>query len=131
MPLIWSKYLEVGIPEIDQQHKQLVDQMNALYNAIMQNQAQSEITKILGFLNRYIAQHFGYEESCMHRHKCPVADINKQAHGVFISTLKSIEAEVQTKGVSPNLAIRVNKELLDWFGNHISKIDTQLKMSMK
>lgn len=131
MPLMWSKYLEVGIPEIDQQHQQLIEQMNILYDAIMKNKAKEEITNILNFLNKYVAEHFGYEESCMHRHKCPVANVNKEAHGVFIATLKSIDEEIKTKGVTPSLAIRVNKELLDWFGKHITKIDTQLKLAMK
>jgi hemerythrin len=130
MGLTWTESLNTGIPEIDQQHKQLIDQMNLLYNAIQNNKGSEEIQNIMTFLSSYVYQHFGYEENCMHRYKCPIATTNKSAHTQFINSLNEINEELNTKGASISLAIKVNQNLLEWFGNHIRKIDTQLKACM-
>lgn len=130
MSLRWTDSLNIGIPEIDQQHKQLIDQMNLLYDAIQKDKGTQEIKNIMTFLQSYINQHFGYEETCMHRYKCPIATENKAAHLQFINAFNEINNEINTKGASISLAIKVNQNLLEWFMNHIKKIDTQLKACM-
>lgn len=131
MPLvIWNNSLSVGIPEIDQQHKQLIEQLNLLVDAMHANSGKEEIQRIVHFLDIYVAQHFSYEEGCMHRYKCPVASTNTAAHSQFINTLKRIKTQLNQKGPSLLLAIEVNEQLLDWFVNHIKKIDRELKPCM-
>lgn len=127
MALTWNNALKTGIPQIDQEHQQLIEQMNLLYEAIRLNQGMAEIKNIMAFLNSYVYKHFGNEENCMHRYKCPVAAENKAAHAQFISALNQINQELLAKGPSTDLAIAVNKNLLEWFANHIQKIDMQLK----
>ncbi|HEY9662194.1 MAG TPA: hemerythrin family protein [Allocoleopsis sp.] len=131
MPLvIWNDSLAIGIPEIDQQHRQLIDQLNILVDAMHANRGREEIQRIVGFLDMYVNQHFGFEEACMQRHQCPVAGQNNQAHAQFRQTLAEVKAELNTKGSSVALAIKVNEQLLDWFVNHIKKIDRALKPCM-
>jgi hemerythrin len=130
MPLIWDDSLKIGIPEIDQQHKQLIDQMNLLVEAMKNNKGQDEIQKIINFLDLYVRQHFGFEEQCMHRYKCPIAQTNDQAHQQFIANYEEIKTEFANRGPSFVLVLQINQNLLDWFINHIRKIDTQLKPCM-
>jgi len=127
MPLIWTESLKTGVPEIDRQHQQLINQMNLLYEAIQNDQGMQEIQNIMTFLSKYVNDHFGYEESCMYRYQCPVAKENKSAHLHFINSLNEIKQELNSQGASVNLAIKVNQNLLEWFANHIRKIDSQLK----
>lgn len=129
--VIWNSSLEIGIPEIDRQHKQLIDQLNLLVDAMHANRGVEEIQGIIRFLDLYVVQHFAFEEGCMHKNKCPVATHNDQAHAKFSTTLREIKMEFQTQGSSLALAIRVNEELLDWFVNHIKKIDKELKAYTK
>lgn len=130
MPLIiWNDSLKIGLPEIDQQHKQLIDQLNRLVDAMQANRGTAEIQEIVRFLDIYVNQHFSYEEGCMHRFSCPVATQNKAAHAHFINVLAEVKTELRNKGASLGLAIKVNEQLLDWFVNHIKKIDIQLKAS--
>lgn len=130
MTLLWSNSLKIGIPEIDRQHQQLIEQMGYLYNAIQQDRGEREIKEILKFLNKYVVEHFGHEESCMLKYRCPVAQQNKAKHSEFTANLRAIETEFLTKGASENLAIEINKNLLQWFANHIKSIDTSLKSCM-
>ncbi|TVQ53035.1 MAG: hemerythrin [Spirulina sp. DLM2.Bin59] len=130
MPLAWDDSLKIGIPEIDHQHKLMIDQMNLLVDALKDNKAQEEIQKIIHFLDGYVEQHFGFEEKCMHRYKCPIATTNDQAHRQFITSYNEIKAEFKAHGPSFMLVLQINQNLLDWFINHIRKIDTQLKPCM-
>jgi hemerythrin len=129
--VIWNDSLNIGIPEIDRQHKQLIDQLNNLVDAMYSNRGQEEIQTVVRFLDLYVAQHFGFEENCMQRYQCPAGANNTAAHAKFIKTLNEVKQELQTKGASLSLAIKVNEQLLDWFVNHIKKIDRELKTCMK
>ncbi|MEG3935950.1 hemerythrin family protein [Microcoleus sp. T3_B1] len=131
MPLvIWNDSLAIGIPEIDHQHKQLIEQLNALVDAMHTNRGKEEINRIVQFLDLYVGQHFYFEERCMHRYKCPVASDNEAAHSKFMKTLVEVKDELRKNGSSLSLAIKVNEQLLDWFVNHIKKIDRELKPCM-
>nr|WP_281349544.1 hemerythrin domain-containing protein [Sodalinema gerasimenkoae] len=79
------------------------------------------------FLGRYIDQHFGFEENCMNAYQCPIACENKQAHRYFRQTFEDIKCQFEQEGASLSLVLKVNRNLLDWFINHIRKIDMQLK----
>ncbi|USR91765.1 hemerythrin family protein [Phormidium yuhuli AB48] len=123
----WDESLRVGIDRIDQQHQQLIDQLNLLMIALQENKAKSEIERIINFLDQYIDQHFGFEENCMNAYQCPVACENKKAHHYFRQTFEEIKHQFRQEGASLSLVLKVNRNLLDWFINHIRKIDMQLK----
>lgn len=130
MPLvIWNDALKIGLPEVDQQHKRLIDQLNRLVDAMQANRGAAEIQEIVRFLDIYVEQHFNYEESCMHRFNCPVGAQNQAAHAHFIKVLTEVKTELRSTGASLALALKVNGQLLDWFVNHIKKVDIQLKAS--
>jgi len=131
MALVWNAELETGIPEIDAQHKELIDKMNELIQAIQKNQDPHTIQRIVSSLSSCANLHFGYEETCMNRYQCPIAEKNKMLHGVFIKTFNEVRRELLFHGPSMELKERIEKELLDWFGQHIQGIDTQLKPCMK
>ena len=61
----WKDSLNVGIVEIDEQHKKLVGLINKLFEA-MANGKSSEIMKsVLGELSNYVNTHFATEEKLM------------------------------------------------------------------
>ncbi len=130
MSLVWNASLETGIPDIDAQHKQLIDKMNELLAAIQANSDQQSIQRIVSSLSSIANLHFGYEETCMNRYRCPIAEKNKMLHGLFTQSFSEIRRELLFNGSSPELQDRIEKDLLDWFGKHIKGIDTQLKACM-
>ena len=126
----WTESLAIGIPLIDAQHKQLLDQLDTLADALKTSKGDQELKSILRFLDMYVTQHFGYEETCMHRHQCPVAQLNDNAHELFRKKLRLVRQEIEQKGASVRSAARVQQELSSWFVSHIQMIDTRLKKSM-
>lgn len=127
MPLTWDSSLKIGIEKIDQQHKELIDAINAVLLAMNVGKDPRTVRNLLLEVASITFRHFGYEESCMHRAKCPVAAKNKAMHTHFKEVLAEVQEELLKSGASPALYNRIDQELLDWFGSHIRGIDTQLK----
>lgn len=122
----WNDSLKIGLPLIDVQHQQLLDQMDLLVEAIRNKQDYKQIKNILRFLNMYVSNHFGYEEQCMHLHHCPAAAQNQSAHAYFKQRLGEIDQLVNSTQSLEKVADKVSQELISWFVNHIRSIDSQL-----
>ncbi|MGC8720293.1 MAG: hemerythrin domain-containing protein, partial [Thermodesulforhabdaceae bacterium] len=62
MPLIrWDESLSVGIAEIDDQHKRLVNMINELYDAMLQKKGKAVLSQIIKEMAEYAAVHFATE----------------------------------------------------------------------
>lgn len=127
----WNDSLKIGIPLLDCQHEQLLDQMDQLLEAMESHKAEQEIRSIMGFLKMYINNHFNYEESCMNLYQCPVACKNKSSHGNFLTILQNINHKLDQKYPLEIIGVQVKRELLDWFVNHIKTVDIQLQSYVK
>ena len=122
----WNDSLRIGVPLIDLQHKQLLDQMDRLIDEMKNKKDPQQIKSILGFLDSYVDNHFSYEESCMNLYKCPVACQNKDAHAKFMKTLAEVHQQINQNKSLDLIASRVQNELSSWFVNHIKGIDVKL-----
>jgi hemerythrin len=131
MARTWNDSLKIGIPLLDIQHEQLLDQMDQLLEAMEKDKHTAELKSIMGFLKMYVNNHFNYEESCMTLHKCPVACKNQEAHARFSNTLADINDKIEANLPGMSISYLVKKELLDWFVNHIKSIDRQLEASIQ
>jgi hemerythrin len=126
MPTIqWDQSMTTGLDTVDAQHKQLIAWLNDLMEAISQGRARSEIQGILAKLDAYSAFHFGHEEECMARYKCPAAEQNMLAHKDFVVTLAALRDEFDRDGATAHLVVRVEVEMLRWLTTHIKRTDTQ------
>lgn len=127
MPTIqWDQSMATGVDSVDAQHKQLIAWLNDLLAAVSQGRAGSEIQGLLDQLGTYSATHFGHEEECMVRYKCPAAEQNMLAHKDFVVTLAALRDEFDRDGATAHLVVRVEVEMLRWLTTHIKRTDTQL-----
>jgi hemerythrin len=127
MPTIqWDESMATGVDTVDAQHKQLIAWLNDLMAAISQGRARSEIQGLLAKLGAYSTFHFGHEEECMARYKCPAAEQNILAHKDFVVTLAALTDEFDRDGATAHLVVRVEVEMLRWLTTHIKRMDTQL-----
>lgn len=122
----WHDSLSIGVPLIDIQHKQLLNQIDTLLEALNAKQDAQQITSMLAFLDRYVNNQFGYEEQCMHLKQCSAVGRNKLAHEYFQMRLKIIREMLGQKKPSNSVAKQILEELLFWFTNPIRVIDTKL-----
>jgi hemerythrin-like metal-binding protein len=122
----WSNNLALGIPLIDQQHRELINQINELIDAIRTGKGQKKIKTVLIFLEDYVVRHFSDEEALMQEYKYPGYPAHKSLHLKFIEALKTLKEELrdkQDRGLY--LVFRLQTLVMDWFVNHIVKADKQ------
>lgn len=132
MPNIqWDPSMTTGVESLDTQHRQLIAWLNDLLSAISQGCGRTEIEGLLNQLGNYAVTHFGDEEECMTRYKCPVAEANAAAHKDFVATFTSFKEEYDRNGATAHLVVRVESELMRWLTSHIKRTDTQLAPCVK
>ena len=61
----WTKEYELGIKEIDNQHKGLVIIINELFELMSQGKAKAKMNEIFDHLTDYTKKHFKDEERIM------------------------------------------------------------------
>ena len=127
MTLIWTKALETGFKQVDDEHRVLITELNKLGDMLKANHIDVEAAKaFMTFLGTYTARHFTHEETCMHANHCPLGTANKAAHAQFIQMFVSAKLRLGA-GASMEELRTLHTTLCDWVQSHIMKIDTSLR----
>jgi hemerythrin-like metal-binding protein len=125
--ITWSAALETGHPIIDRDHRQLVDTLNTLEEAIKKGAGKEEMHKIIGFLNTYTREHFKREEAYTLQVRCPNHAENIQAHAELIKKLDGWVEHLNSTGSTISLVLGVYRETNQWIQQHILKVDCKLR----
>lgn len=116
----WTEELQVGIREIDEQHRWLVDQTNALHDA-MQGSARAEhVGELLEGLMDYVMNHFIVEENLFIRLKYPQTDAHQAQHNLFSGQVMSL---LGRHDAGEEVGVEALELLKDWLIHHILKVD--------
>lgn len=127
----WTDDLSVGIDEIDNQHKMLVNILNQLLLAVVDRKSTEVIGQILDALLDYTRTHFELEETLMRSagYHGPEFETHLEAHSAFIEKMNSVahKAMVENKMVSFELM----NFLKHWLRDHISVTDRKYAVALK
>lgn len=127
MPIVWSDKLVVGIPEIDSQHREIVENLNQLEQAIAERRPEPEIEEILAFLDFYVVLHFRAEERKMDACSCSAAAANRTAHEDFLRSFTEVRRAFDAGGATEALLERVQEDLMRWLETHIGGVDCRMR----
>lgn len=116
----WSDAYSLGLPEIDDQHKVLIDLINQLWAAIIKRATPAETLVLVEELEKYTISHFGAEETFMRITGYPEFDRHKKFHDEFVARIASEKKVIQAGG---HLSLELLKFLRDWLINHILVAD--------
>lgn len=117
----WDDKLSVGVAEMDAQHKQLVDMVNNLHEAMKQGKSHEVMAVIVGDLKGYVKEHFSDEERYMKKINHPGLEAHIKEHTKLIEKVLDYETVViEGKQVS---SVDVRTFLRDWLLNHIQGKD--------
>lgn len=122
----WSESLEIGVEEVDEQHKELVHRVNEFYAAIKENKTKEQALRILKYLSSYVVVHFADEERLQVRFNYPGYLEHKKIHTDFIKTVKELTQEVEKDGVGTMTFASIAATLSNWLVNHISMQDKKI-----
>jgi hemerythrin-like metal-binding protein len=123
-PFHWAVDLDVGVKEIDDQHKVLVDMLNALSATIDTGRAQGSAPELTARMRAYAQEHFRFEEALMARTGYPDRNSHMLEHDAFIKNLLDQETELGAHG--QEFAVEIREFVWQWLINHIAKTDKAL-----
>ena len=109
--LSWKSQYNLGLDEIDAQHKSLLDLINKAWLAIVQRSDQSVVLAVIEELERYTLAHFAAEETFMRVTEYPGFAEHKREHGSFIAR---IAEEKQRAIATGSLSLDLMYYLRDW-----------------
>lgn len=119
--IVFDTALLVGVPEMDQQHRELVNKLNKL-NASVRNGEPTEVVAQLfdDFIARVIS-HFKTEDHLIDKYGYIDSDAHKNEHQRLIREVGYLR-EKFTHGCEPH----VLQSLKQWLLNHVLNSDKQL-----
>lgn len=119
--IIWTSKYDIGIDEIDQQHKKLVTLINGLYAAMIRPGSHQQTAAVITEVIDYTKVHFAIEE-CLLR-MCEYADYDrhKAEHDRFIAEIQDIDRRYCDGDTA--LAMDLFTLLRDWLIRHIRETD--------
>ena len=80
----WTKDLETGFDDIDEQHKKLVECLDELY-AAQEKGDRNKVAAVLEELIYYTADHFAYEERMLEDANYRMVAQHKKVHQNFVN----------------------------------------------
>lgn len=131
MNIAWTSLMTTGVPELDDQHRALIDTLNQLADAMSTNKGPQEIGNILAFAGEYAQSHFQAEEAYFEKYHCPASAQNRQEHAEFLARFRELHDQFQKCGADFKFVSSVYRELSNWLVRHILGVDVQLRDALK
>ncbi|MEW6671618.1 MAG: bacteriohemerythrin [Thermodesulfobacteriota bacterium] len=115
--IVWNQDFNVGIQQIDEQHKVFIEKINLL---ISSPQAATE-SGLLIQMTQYVREHFALEEELMAQYDYPDREAHIKSHQDFRN--KTVEFCLAVMDKEEGVSETTLKYLRDWVENHILKVD--------
>ena len=117
----WDGSLVTGNRQIDDHHRQTLDQVNTLFNQMMNGTGQQGAKAVVASLGSSLINHLQEEEQQMARLHYPGLTRHRQAHEAFATRFEQLQ-----KSVSANdgqASADVLEFTADWVTHHILQHD--------
>ncbi len=119
--MVWDESLSVNVTKIDEQHKELVDLINELNDAMRSGKGKQTLQDVFRRLREYTVYHFSTEEELFAKYNYPGKLAHEKEHERLVNTVVELEGKF-AKG-----QVAVTNEVMDflkkWLLNHINGTD--------
>jgi hemerythrin len=123
MHIAWNQALELGIPDIDAEHRMLL----ARLGAVMESRTAEPLplSGTLEALRDLTRRRFAAEERWMRKHRYPRFAEHKAKHDAFLEALRHhLEARTSVAGSEQKAAL--DRWIASWFDEHVREEDLAL-----
>ena len=117
--LNWTPELDTGIPEIDKQHRRIVQYINDLHDARISHDREA-VGQIIDEAVDYTLSHFAFEEALMVDAGYLYSGPHKRVHELFTKRVMDFRTRFET---GENVADELHAMLSRWLINHIRADD--------
>ncbi|NIA15135.1 MAG: bacteriohemerythrin [Nitrospiraceae bacterium] len=123
--IVWKPSYSVGVPSLDEQHKQLVSMLNLLLSHSEATVRSEAISELLTRMTKYALNHFKTEEELMEKYAYPELSVHKQEHKTYRLKVAALCQETMDhKALVPE---ELRQYLMGWWINHILKTDMKYR----
>lgn len=126
MNIQWSDRLLTGVEVIDKQHKELVDIINGMLDAIIKDEGREKIANTFIFLESYVSNHFSTEEELMIKTNYPEYALHTSQHIQFVERFHILKQRFEKEGINSDIVLTLNRHLVQWLVSHILRTDKRL-----
>lgn len=126
MLMQWEKSLELGVDQMDKEHRDLVAHANTLFQAIKEKKSDSVLLDHLKFLAKYTLEHFQHEEAFQKKIGYPDFNAHKAIHEEFKKTVLELTKKAESHGLDVKMRIDINTLTINWLKNHIGVEDRKV-----
>ncbi len=112
----WSSQYSLGLDEIDEQHKALLELINKIWQAIIDRSETKIVFGLVEELEKYTLAHFAAEETFMRVTNYPDFAAHKKEHQTFVAR---VAAEKKRALLVGSLSLDLMHFLRDWLIDHI------------
>ena len=121
----WRKEFETGVADVDHEHKELVDLINALDARLGEKVDDQTVSDFLGEVFARISAHFALEESIMRKHGYDEYAAHKAEHEALLDDIRDIMDDF-SEGRFRDYREALSVAVRDWFVNHFKTRDARL-----
>jgi len=122
----WATSLEIGVPEIDRQHRSLFERANTFADAVQARQSMDRLEELFAFLAEYALEHFVAEERYMREVGYPQLPQHIQEHAQFRRQLASLVPQWNMEGDSQAVLMALLGFLKSWLTEHVTGSDQRI-----
>jgi hemerythrin len=118
----WRPDFELGIPEIDQQHKKIIELINTLNDAFIRDETKGKLGGILDEMSDYASYHFKTEEKLFKSRNFPFAKEHIAQHEHFTKKVQDYKTKF---AAGHSVTFQVLIFLRRWLTDHILDSDRE------
>jgi hemerythrin len=122
--LQWKPEYSVGVPSVDDEHREMINLINGVYEGLGEAPDLNEIEKCLEDIFSAISLHFALEERIMRDNAYAEYEEHKEDHEDLLDEIRDLMDEFvadRESGVD-----KLEKRLSEWFSRHFATFDARL-----
>ena len=120
----WKTHYSVGVAAVDDEHREMIELINALYERMDARSSVEEIERGLGDIYKAIAMHFALEERIMADQRYDAYAEHKNDHELLLDELSDLMDDFVANPTDGSERLR--ERLSSWFQDHFSTHDARL-----
>ncbi|MGI5998516.1 MAG: bacteriohemerythrin [Lutispora sp.] len=128
--MLWKDNYELGVPHIDEQHKELFRRVESFLKVLRSKDCWYEkiakINETLEFMKRYVVEHFRDEEEYQRSINYPGYEAHKQIHNDMVKYVIEVSKQYEQSNNNEQLMQEFGGRLLAWLINHVAAEDQRI-----
>ncbi len=117
----WNDEFNIGLQQVDEQHKELVRLLNELHVALREQQASTTCRDILDALADHTRIHFETEEALMRVSGFPELGAHKQNHDDLLGQVRALQEKLAAG--QAEITFELLYFLKQWLIHHVNEAD--------